>query len=181
MILIKNLANLITVSRIVCAVIVMYTTPFSELFWALYLYCGISDIADGLIARIMRQQSSLGANLDSIADVVFIFSIIFTVGSAVVVPTWLWICTGIITLIRVTAYLIGYKKHHTFSALHTYANKATGGILFCMPILIYFLGISVAGLVICIFATLASSEELLITVLSKELNPNRKSISNRLE
>lgn len=176
MIPIKNLANMITASRIVCAVILMFTTPFSVLFWALYIYCSINDMADGMIARITRQQSSFGAKLDSIADVVFVFSLIITVGSTVVIPTWCWICAIIVTFIRVTAYLIGYQKHHTFSALHTYANKATGGLLFCMPILIYIFGFSVAGVILCIFATLSSSEELLITVLSKDLNPNRKSL-----
>lgn len=176
MISIKNLANMITATRIVCAVMLMFTTPFTWPFWALYIYCGLSDIADGFIARIMRQQSNFGAKLDSIADAVFVFSAILTVFPAIVVPTWFWICAAIVTSVRAAAYLIGYRKHRVFSALHTYANKATGGLLFCMPILIDALGMTVAGIILCVFATLSSCEELLITALSKDLNRNRKSL-----
>lgn len=172
----NNLANVITVTRIVCAVMLMFTTPFSLPFWAMYLYCGISDMLDGLVARILKQQSNLGAKLDSIADMVFVFSVIITVVPAVVIPVWLWICAIIITLIRVAAYLIGYKKYRMFSALHTYANKATGGLLFFAPVLIYGLGITAAGIMLCLLAALAACEELLITILSKELNRNRKSL-----
>lgn len=172
----NNLANVITVTRIVCAVILMFTTPFALPFWVMYLYCGISDMLDGLVARMLKQQSNLGAKLDSIADMVFIFSVIITIFPAVVIPVWIWICAIIITSIRVTAYLIGYKKYRMFSALHTYANKATGGLLFFAPILIYGLGITVAGVTLCLLAVLSSCEELLITVRSKELNRNCKGL-----
>lgn len=167
---------MVTATRIVGAVILMFTTPFTLPFWALYLYCGMSDMLDGLLARTLKQQSDLGAKLDSIADMAFVFSVLITIISAVAIPVWLWICVMIITSIRITAYLIGYKKYRMFSALHTYANKATGGLLFCAPVLIYGLGITVAGIMLCLLAALSSCEELLITVLSKELNRNRKSL-----
>ncbi len=181
MIRINNLANVITISRIVCAVMLMFTTPFSWLFWSMYIYCGVSDIIDGKIARIMKQQSNFGAKLDSIADTIFVFSVIITIVSAVVIPSWLWTCVVIIMFVRVTAYLIGYKKHHTFSALHTYANKATGLLLFCSPILIYVLGITASSIILCVLAFLSSCEELLITILSKDLNRNGKSFLTMTE
>ncbi|HGH0401081.1 TPA: CDP-alcohol phosphatidyltransferase family protein [Clostridioides difficile] len=47
----------------------MLSSTFSSLpFWICYFWCGISDILDGLIARKLRQQSGIGAKLDSIAD-----------------------------------------------------------------------------------------------------------------
>lgn len=173
---INGLANMITATRIACAVILMFTTPFSLPFWAMYIYCGVSDMADGLVARILQQQSSFGAKLDSIADMAFIFSAVMTVVPAVVVPAWLWICAIIITSIRVAAYLIGYKKYGAFSALHTWANKAAGGLLFCTPVLIHVMGITAAGIMLCVLAALSSCEELLITVLSKDLDRNRRSL-----
>ncbi|MGC4018233.1 MAG: CDP-alcohol phosphatidyltransferase family protein [Muricomes sp.] len=169
------MANIITATRIVCAVILIFTVPFSLLFWTIYVYCGVSDMADGLAARMLRQQSDFGAKLDSIADVVFIFSVLLTVVPSVVIPTWFWTGAVIAAFIRVTAYLIGYKKHRRFSALHTYANKVTGVLLFCTPVLIHVSGTTAAGIILCTFAILSSSEELLITVLSKDLNRDRKS------
>ena len=176
MLYIKNLANMITITRFICAVILLFSAPFSLPFWILYLYCGASDIADGQVARAMKQQSDLGAKLDSIADTVFFIAIVIEVALAVVIPSWVWICAVVIALIRVAAYLVGYKKFHTFSALHTYANKVTGGFLFCAPVLYTILGITVAGIILCLLAALSACEELLITMLSKDLDRNRKSI-----
>lgn len=173
---IKNLANIITATRIAGAVMLMLTVPFSRPFWAMYLYCGVSDMVDGLIARAMRQQSDFGAKLDSIADVIFVFSALLTVIPAVVIPIWFWACVIIVMLIRGISYLIGYKKYRVFSPLHTYANKATGALLFCMPVLIDALGITVSGIILGIFAMLSSCEELLITALSKNLDRNRRSL-----
>lgn len=126
---------MITATRLVCAVILLFSVPFSSIFWVLYIYCGASDFADGLVARTMKLQSDFGAKLDSVADVAFFLASVIAVVSAIVIPLWIWICVFVIAFIRVTAYLIGYKKYHTFSALHTYANKATGGLLFGTPVL----------------------------------------------
>lgn len=159
--------------------ILLFTVPFSLPFWVLYGYCGVSDFADGLAARITKQQSDLGAKLDSVADVMFCLAIVIAVVRAIVIPLWIWICAIVIALIRVTAYLIGYKKYHTFSALHTYANKATGGFLFGTPVLYAMFGITATGVMLCLLAALSACEELLITVLSKNLNRNCKSIFAR--
>lgn len=124
----------------------------------------------------MNQKSDLGAKLDSVADMAFSLAIVISVVPAIVIPLWIWICAIVIAFIRVMAYLIGYKKYHMFSALHTYANKVTGGFLFCAPVLYTILGITVAGIILCLLAALSACEELLITMLSKDLDRNRKSI-----
>lgn len=167
---------MISVSRFICAVILMLMVPFSLPFWVLYGYCGVSDFADGLIARIMKQQSDIGAKLDSIADMTFFLAIVIAVIVAIPIPQWIWVCLIVIAAIRLTAYLIGYKKYRTFSALHTYANKATGIFLFGTPILYIVLGIAVTGVILCVIAGFSACEELLITVRSKDLDRNCKGI-----
>ncbi|WP_334300862.1 CDP-alcohol phosphatidyltransferase family protein, partial [Clostridioides difficile] len=54
-----------TFSRIVFALLMVSSTFCSLPFWICYFWCGISDILDGLIARKLRQQSGIGAKLDS--------------------------------------------------------------------------------------------------------------------
>lgn len=173
---IKNLANLITVTRFICAGVLLFTVPFSLPFWILYGYGGASDLADGLVARTMERQSDVGAKLDSIADTVFFFAIVIAVIQVIVIPSWLWICVIAIAVIRVTTYLIGYKKYCAFSALHTYANKITGGFLFGTPVLYMVIGITGTGIILCLLAGFSACEELLITVHSKDLDRNCKSI-----
>lgn len=174
--LIKNLANLITATRFVCAGILLFTVPCSLPFWILYGYGGASDLADGLVARTMKRESDVGAKLDSVADTVFFFAIVIAVIQVIVIPPWIFICAIAIAIIRVTTYLIGYKKYCVFSALHTYANKITGGVLFCTPVLYMVIGITGTGIILCLLAGLSACEELLITLRSKDLDRNRKSI-----
>ena len=124
----------------------------------------------------MNQKSDLGAKLDSVADMAFSLAIVISVVPAIVIPLWIWICAIVIAFIRVMAYLIGYKKYHMFSALHTYANKAAGGFLFGAPVLYVVLGVNATGVILCLLTVLSACEELLITVLSKDLDRNCKSI-----
>ena len=70
----KNLANIITVSRIIVSISIAFVIPFSSTFFLLYSYCGISDIIDGFVARKTHTESVRGALLDSIADIVFLVS-----------------------------------------------------------------------------------------------------------
>lgn len=47
----------------------MISSTFNSVtFWVCYLWCGISDMLDGLLARKFGQQSMTGAKLDSISD-----------------------------------------------------------------------------------------------------------------
>ena len=173
---IKNIANCITFTRIVCAVLLVFTDTSTKMFWILYLYGGVSDMIDGMIARGLKQQSNLGAKLDSIADAAFLLAIVIVMAPTVVIRTWIWICIGGIGLIRMTSYLVGYLKYHTFSSLHTYANKATGALLFMVPILYSIFDGTVAIILPGLLAFVSSCEELLITVLYKDFNRDRKSI-----
>lgn len=174
MLYIKDLANIITISRFICSLVLLFTVPFSLFFWVLYGYCGVSDFVDGLIAKIMKQQSDLGAKLDSIADITFFFTIMVTIISTIFIPRWIWTCVIVIIAIRVTAYLIGYKKYHTFSTLHTYANKITGVFLYGTPALYAVFGVTTTGIILCLAAGFSACEELLITIQSKYLDRNCK-------
>ena len=86
----KNLANIITVSRIIVSISIAFVIPFSSIFFLLYSYCGISDIIDGFVARKTHTESVRGALLDSITDIVFLAIIAFKLVPLVfkILPTW---------------------------------------------------------------------------------------------
>lgn len=150
--------------------------PFSVLFWVCYVCGGLSDILDGFAARKLKQQTPLGAKLDSVADFIFAAAICAVVLKSVRLPLWSWLGVGAVALLRMVGYGIGFFKFHTFSALHTFLNKTAGGLLFAFPLLYAFMGLLAAGAVVFLAAFLAAVEELLITVKSKELNRDCKSI-----
>ena len=140
------------------------------------MYGGVSDLFDGPIARKLNQESDFGGKLDSMADLIFLISIAIVVAPNVVIPIWIWGCIGGIALIRIISYGIGYKKYHTFSSLHTYANKVTGAFLFLTPVLYIIFGITITGIIISLLAFVSALEELLIIIIGNELNRNIKSI-----
>ncbi|WP_330625941.1 CDP-alcohol phosphatidyltransferase family protein, partial [Clostridioides difficile] len=81
-----------TFSRIVFALLMLSSTFCSLPFWICYFWCGISDILDGLIARKLRQQSGIGAKLDSIADFIFAVTILVKEKKNIALPMYLWWC-----------------------------------------------------------------------------------------
>lgn len=170
----KHSANILTASRFLFAAGMVLADSFSTLFWVCYLGGGISDLLDGPVARALHIQSEVGAKLDSVADLVFAAAIAVVVVRSVPLSTWLWVCAGCVATVRLAGYGVGFAKYHSFSALHTCANKATGALIFAFPLLYAALGLTVSGAILCAAALFSSMEELAITVSSPALNRDCK-------
>lgn len=63
-----NIANAVTLSRIVFAVLVLFSDTFSVQFYIFYPLGAFTDMIDGTIARKLNLKSSFGSKLDSVAD-----------------------------------------------------------------------------------------------------------------
>lgn len=176
---IKNLPNLITLTRIIAACCLLLTTPFSIPFFTLYFVCGLSDVLDGYLARKRQLTSTLGQILDSCADLIFI-SFVLLLCLPVLKLWWgliLWILA--IAAIRLLSLTVGYIRYHHCAFLHTYANKATGLSLFFFPVLFTFWDQGRVTSTICALATVAALEELVINLTSKTLRRDRPSIFSK--
>ena len=150
--------------------------PSSILFFMIYFLCGISDILDGYIARRTNTTNKLGEILDSIADLIFITIMLIVFIPLLTWESWMLCWVGIIAFMRFLSFGIGFIKYHTLSFLHTWANKATGIVLFCFPLMYYTTGLTITFFVVCCIASLSAFEELIITIRSKRLNRNVTSI-----
>ncbi|MGN0134516.1 MAG: CDP-alcohol phosphatidyltransferase family protein, partial [Anaerotignum sp.] len=104
----EYLANIITFSRIIAALAILQTEAVSPLFYALFLFCGITDILDGRIARRMGSQSRAGAILDSVADIIFALVCFVKLFPVIELPLFLWIWIGGIAAIRGINLIFGY-------------------------------------------------------------------------
>jgi CDP-diacylglycerol--glycerol-3-phosphate 3-phosphatidyltransferase len=175
----KNGANILTALRFLFAVGMVLAAPFSTAFWACYLGGGISDLLDGPVARALHFESDVGAKLDSAADLAFAAAIAVVILRNIQLPAWIWVCAGCVAAVRLASYGVGFVKYHTFSALHTYGNKATGALIFVVPILYALFGLTVSGVILCSVALFSSLEELIITISSPTLNRNCKGIYRR--
>jgi len=65
-----TLANILTVMRMVIIPFFIMAVGFDRSGWALILFvgAGLTDLLDGLIARVWKQQTLVGAILDPLAD-----------------------------------------------------------------------------------------------------------------
>lgn len=77
--IIKNIPNMITISRIsasflACIMFILGNFPVSLGF---YVYAACSDAVDGYFARKLNATSELGRKLDAISDKLFVLSLIF--------------------------------------------------------------------------------------------------------
>ena len=114
-----------------------FIASLSPAFRGCYLLGGFSDVADGALARRYQVQTKQGARLDSAADFLFFLSaakvfwpIIFAL------PGWLRGRAACIFVLRLYNLFIARHKYRAFWALHTYANKAAGALLFFSPFLL---------------------------------------------
>ncbi len=73
--LFQNLANLITTARLIFSVWLVILAIYSQqlfLMFILVILCGITDYADGSVARRYGIESKTGGFLDRMADKIFI-------------------------------------------------------------------------------------------------------------
>ncbi len=173
----KYLANMISISRILFIIGLLFSLHEPLPFIILYFACGLSDVLDGYVARKTNTQSELGAKLDSIADLFF-----FTVLTAAII-LWLgnrlaaffpWLIA--IILIRCANLAIAAYKYRTFAILHTWGNKITGFLLFAAPPMFIISRETAVFWPVCVFAALSALEESTIHLTSKTLDLNRQSI-----
>lgn len=136
------IANHITLSRIIGALCLLplevATQPASP-FWLLYAFCGITDIADGYVARKLQTETKTGALLDSIADIVFVICCSSKLIPVLTVPSWLWCLVLIIVTIKIINQVSAWIVHRRLVFPHSPANKLTGLMLFIsIPLFVCF-------------------------------------------
>ena len=153
------MANIITGSRILFSIALLFFPTFSPAFYVLYLAAGITDMIDGTVARKTGKASEFGARLDSIADIVFVLVCLIKLIPVLSIPTWLYVWIGIIALIRIINIVSGLIMQKRFVLLHTITNKVTGLLLFVLPLTVPFLEIKYTALPICAVATFAAIQE----------------------
>lgn len=138
-----NIANLVTLLRLLLAPVVIWLLLEGEssVAFALFLFAGITDAIDGMIAKRFDQRTELGAYLDPVADKVLLVSIFVTLGILHELPAWL-----VLLVVSRDALIIG-------GVLLSYT---LGRPLIMNPLLISKANtVAQIGLVACILAKMA--------------------------
>jgi CDP-diacylglycerol--glycerol-3-phosphate 3-phosphatidyltransferase len=125
-----QLPNIISSLRIVGSLGLPLCDVTGVVFWIIYGLCGISDIADGWLARKLRCVTKKGALLDSLADICFVACLCPLLLPILELPQWLWLWAGVIVAIKVVNQLLALVMYGRCCFPHTLANKWAGFLLF---------------------------------------------------
>jgi cardiolipin synthase len=104
--------------------------------FAVLAFAGISDYADGKIARRFNQSSRLGALLDPAADRLYILATIIALILRGIVPVWLGVAVPARDLLL--AFTLPVLRRHGYGVLpvHFLGKAATLNLLYAFPLLL---------------------------------------------
>ena len=153
------MANVITGIRILVSVALLFCPVFSLFFYAMYLIAGLSDMADGIVARKTNSVSEFGSRLDGVADFVFVSVCLIRVLPVLDIPIWLYVWTAVIAITKIINIISGYAMQKRFVVVHTTMNKVTGVLLFMLPLTVTIVPLKYSGIPICSVATFAAVQE----------------------
>ncbi len=155
----KKIANLITLCRILGSIGLLFCPVLSVCFYGLYLFCGLTDMVDGTIARKTGTVSEFGAKLDTVADIAFTAIAFLKILPFIQVQEWLWVWIAAIAAIKLFNLVWGIHHRKRMPSIHTTANKATGFCLFLLPLTLPFAPLQYTAPGVCVIATFAAIQE----------------------
>lgn len=175
-----NIPNILSSYRLVSfpVLLIFALLGYEDLFVIFLVINLATDILDGLIARILNQQTEFGARLDSIADIgTYILAVtgIFVFKWDAFTPHML--SFGAFLSLFVLSNLLSVLKFRRFPSLHLYSWKIGGYIqgafffiLFVSGFNIYFYYIMVS------WGILSFMEHIIIQLMLPEMRSNQKGL-----
>ena len=155
----KYIANIITGSRIIFCLLLLHIPLSSAWFYILYLFCGVTDMIDGAIARKTGAVSQFGARLDTVADFIFVLVCGVKILPLMQIPVWLWRWITIIAIVKLFNVALVFIRKKKLISIHSVLNKITGFALFLLPLTMTLAPTTYSVAAICVLATLAAMQE----------------------
>ena len=155
----KQIANIVSSCRILLSITLLFCPVFSIEFYSTYLFCGITDMVDGTIARKTNSVSEFGARLDTTSDFIFFAVTLIKLLPVIHIPKWIWVWIVIIAIIKIWNAILGFVYTKKLISLHTVMNKITGLLLFLLPLALQLIEIKYSLIAVCIVATISAIQE----------------------
>ena len=165
----KYIANIITSSRIIFSLPLLFIPLSSAWFYVFYLFCGFTDMIDGTIARKTGAVNKFGARLDTIADFVFMLVCSIKILPLIRITLWLWVWIIIIASIKIFNIAFVFIRKKKLISIHSLFNKITGFALFLLPLSLTFVETAYSVATICLLATIAVVQEVYLIAKGQEI------------
>ena len=176
----RHLPNAISCARLLAAPILLFAacTKNLDLFKWLLMGCLVSDILDGLFARVFQLSSQLGAFLDSTADM--LVTAIAVLGLYVFQRPFIaehWMPLALVLIVYLVEVCVALWRYRRISSFHTIlvrvAAYAQGIFVMSLFLWGYASSLLYATTVLSVFAY---SEELVLLFLLPEWTANVRGI-----
>lgn len=176
----RQLPNILSCLRVALSISLLLLINYPYFFVAGYIICGITDIADGYVARKYKAESKLGSSLDSVGDMVFWAIILYLLFFHIKVKIDSIALLGVIVvaIARIINIIITKVKFHEWGVMHSVGNKSSGLLIFIALPICFVVGHIplLIAIPVLIVALISSIEEFLILLTSTSYDSNRSSI-----
>jgi len=174
-----TLPNLLTGFRLVAAPVLLWQAWHGHrlAFLLLLAACFLSDLLDGLAARLTGQVSEFGAMLDSWADVVIYLTI--SVGCWWLWPVTIgreWLYVVMVVASCLLPAIAGFLKFGRFTSYHTWLVKLAAAAMGLTLYLMLLGGPVWPFRIAAVLCLMAGGEEIALTLLLTEPKSNVRSI-----
>lgn len=121
-----TIPNFITIARLLAVPLIVWLMIDDRFVEAtvIFILAGISDAADGFIAKRFRAASELGAYLDPVADKALLVSVFVTLGFKGVLPAWLIVLVVSRDLFIIGGMLLAYVLRNPMAVKPLWVSKA---------------------------------------------------------
>ena len=158
--------NIITGIRIAVSAALLFCEALTPAFYILYSAAGLSDIADGAVARKTNTVSDFGARFDTAADIVFAAVCLIKLLPVTELPVGIYIWIGAIALIRLANITAGFVLTKKLTAVHSVLNKAAGILCFAFPLSMELIPQAYSAAAVCAVSTAAAVWESVTVIRS---------------
>lgn len=174
-----TLPNLLTGFRFVASPVLLWLAwhSYPIAFMGLLAITFLTDMLDGMIARLTGQVTQFGATLDSWADVITYLTI-------AICCWWLWpdvvrrelFYVGLIVASCLLPALVGFLKFGRFTSYHTWAVKIAVASMGLTLYVLFLSGPAWPFRLAAVLCIVAAIEEIVITWLLSEPESNLRSV-----
>jgi cardiolipin synthase (CMP-forming) len=128
-----NLPNLLSIARILCVPLFIILLLNQSYGWALFTFvmAALTDAADGLLARLLKQRTVLGTYLDPAADKLLNASSYIALAILNLLPSWLAVIVVSRDVIISLGLMILFWTSHSLEIRPSIASKLTTALQLC--------------------------------------------------
>ena len=158
-----TIPNFITIARLFAVPLIVWLIIANRFVEAVivFIVAGISDAADGFIAKRFGAASELGAYLDPIADKALLVSVFVTLGAMAILPPWLIVLVVSRDFLIVGAVILSYLMGNPVAVRPLWVSKGNTAVQIVLIALVLGARSGVA-----IFAPLLFSTVVVVAVLT---------------